>query len=133
MKEVYISIKEEFTKLIENKEKNYEFRTYLIKNLKTMYVYESGSSKMKYIMEVGVPVKTPDKIEENGIENDKFNKFDGVKYAYPILHLKKINKPITLTELKSKYKFKAPQKYIYTSKYPKLKEDIDNKEYTIFF
>ena len=66
MKEVYISIKPKFTHLIETKQKNYEFRKYFIKDLKTMFVYESENSCLKYIMEVGTPVMSPTQIEENG-------------------------------------------------------------------
>lgn len=133
MNEVYISIKSDYTKLIESREKNYEFRTYLMKNIKTMYVYESGTSQMKYIMDVGEPISSINKIEENGIGNKEFNDSETLKYAYPIIHLKKLTKPITLTELKSKYKFLAPQKFIYVEKYPKLKEIIDKSEYKIIF
>lgn len=126
--EVYISIKPEYTKLIEEKEKNYEFRKYFIKDLKTMIVYESETSCLKYIMEVDSPIQYPNKIEENGIGNDLFNQGNKYRYAYPIKHLYKLNKPITLTELKSKYGFTAPQKYTFSNKYPKLEKRLKNEE-----
>jgi predicted transcriptional regulator len=128
--EVYISIKPEYTKLIETKEKNYEFRKYLIKEVKVMYVYESVTSCLKYIMEVDIPVSFPNKIEENGIGNIEFNQGDDYQYAYPIKHLYKLNKPITLTELRSKYHFEAPQKYTYASKYPELYKRIQKEATT---
>ena len=128
MKEVYISIKPKFTHLIETKQKNYEFRKYFIKDLKTMFVYESENSCLKYIMEVGTPVMSPTQIEENGYGNDVFNRTDEKKYAYPILHLKRLKKPISLTELSSKYGFTAPQKYNMLDTYPKIKKDLENIE-----
>lgn len=128
MKEIYISIKPEYTKLIESKEKNYEFRRYLIKDLRKMYIYESETSCLKYIMEVDEPVLYPNEIDENGIGNKEFNQGNVYCCAYPIKHLYKLSKPISLTELKSKYGFSAPQKFTYANKYPELLKrlkDID--------
>lgn len=128
MNEVYISIKPEYTRLIEAKEKNYEFRKYLIKDLKTMYVYESETSCLKYVMEVDEPVIAPNQIAEEHDSNILFNKGNWYNYAYPIKHLYKLNKPITLTELKSKYGFTAPQKYTFSNKYPKLEKRLKEEE-----
>lgn len=128
MNEVYISIKPEYTKLIESKEKNHEFRKYLIKDLKTMIVYESETSCLKYIMEVDDPITFPNKIDEEHYGNDLFNKGNWYNYAYPIKHLYKLNKPITLTELKSKYGFTAPQKYTSLNKYPKLEKRLKEED-----
>ena len=128
MNAVYISIKPKYTKLIEAKEKNYEFRKYLIKDLKTMFVYESETSCLKYIMEVDKPIVTPKQIDDEHYGNDLFNKGDLYSYAYPIKHLYKLNKPITLTELKSKYGFTAPQKYTFSNKYPKLEKRLKEEK-----
>ena len=107
--DILISIKPEYTKLIEQNIKKYEFRTYLIKDIKTMYVYESNTSKLKYIMEIDKIIEYPETIEDNEI--NKLYNIGEYKYAYHIDHLYKLVKPITLTELKSKYKVYAPQKY----------------------
>ncbi|MBD9085804.1 hypothetical protein EGP64_03945 [bacterium] len=128
MKEVYISIKPKYTKLIKSGEKNYEFRKYFIKDLKTMFVYESENSCLKYIMEVGSPVCFPNKIEDDGIGNKEFNQLGEYQYAYPIIHLYELKKPIFLTELRSKYKFCAPQKYTMATTYPELKKELDRRE-----
>jgi len=128
MNSVIISIKPEYTKLIETQEKNYEFRNYYIKDIKYMIVYESGTSYIKYIMEVDTPVKYPKKIDENGVSNNLFNKGDFYEYAYPIKHLYLLKKPISLTELKSRYNCSAPQKYCYLNKYPELEKNLKNKE-----
>ncbi len=128
MKEVYISIKPKYTELIKNRDKNYEFRKYLIKDLKTMFVYESENSCLKYIMEVGSPICSPNKIEEDGIGNQEFNQSDSNQFAYPIIHLYELKKPIFLTELRSKYKFSAPQKYTMADTYPGLKKELIRRE-----
>lgn len=128
MNKVLISIRPEYTKLIESKEKNYEFRNYLISNINEMIIYESETSKIKYIMEVGVPICYPNKILEDGIGNKEFNEGKKYKYAYPIIGLKKLEAPISLTEMKSKYNAFAPQKYVYMNKYPLLEKDLMNKE-----
>jgi hypothetical protein len=133
MNKVLISIKPEFTNLIETKEKNYEFRNYLISNLDEMIIYESISSKIKYIMKVGKPICYPDKILENGIGNKEFNEGKKYKYAYPIISLKKLDIPISLTEMKSKYNASVPQKYVYMNKYPLLESALENKKYKIIY
>lgn len=129
MNSVLISIKPEYTKLIEEQEKNYEFRNYLIKDLKYMVVYESETSALKYVMEVDTPIQYPSKIEENKAGNVDFN--NGLIYncAYPIKHLYKLEKPISLTELKSKYNVFAPQKYVYLNKYIELEKRLKQEKY----
>lgn len=131
--DVLISIKPEHTKNIEEQLKNYEFRSYLIKDIKTMYVYESNTSCLKYIMVIDNVVHYPDKIDENGIGNREFNNHMKYEYAYHIEHLYKLNKPITLTELKSRFKFYAPQKYTLASSHPELIEHINKLDKTMIF
>lgn len=128
MNSVFISIKPEYTKLIENQEKNYEFRNYLIKDIKYMYVYESISSTLKYIIEIGDIIEFPNQIDEEHSGNVDFNKGNFYKYAYSIKHLYKLKRPIGLMELKSKYGFTAPQKYTYINKYPKLEKELEKLE-----
>ena len=50
-----------------------------------------------------------------------------------ILHLYKLNKPITLTELKSRFKFYAPQKYTLATSHPELIEHINKLDKTMIF
>ena len=121
---IAVSIKPEHTKNIENQIKNYEFRSYLMNDVDKLYVYESNTSCLKYIMDIDKIVKSPDKIEEEGLGNEDFNKGYKYKYAYHIKHLYKLDKPITLTELKSRYKFYAPQKYTFMDKYPELLDKL---------
>ncbi len=131
--DVLISIKPEHTKNIEEQLKNYEFRSYLIKDIKTMYVYESNTSCLKYIMVIDNVVHYPDKIDENGVGNSEFNNHMKYEYAYHIAHLYKLNKPITLTELKSRFKFYAPQKYTLAKSHPELIEHINKLDKTMIF
>ena len=131
--DVLISIKPEHTKNIEEQLKNYEFRSYLIKDIKTMYVYESNTSCLKYIMVIDNVIHYPDKIDENGIGNREFNNHMKYEYAYHIAHLYKLNKPITLTELKSRFKFYAPQKYTLATSHPELIEHINKLDKTMIF
>lgn len=131
--DVLISIKPEHTKNIEEQLKNYEFRSYLIKDIKTMYVYESNTSCLKYIMVIDNVVHYPDKIDENGVGNREFNNHMKYEYAYHIAHLYKLNKPITLTELKSRFKFYAPQKYTLATSHPELIEHINKLDKTMIF
>ena len=131
---IYISIKPQYTKLIEKKEKNYEFRNYLPKKeFKYLYVYETTpTGKLKYIMEIDNIVKYPDKIDENGIGNIDFNKGLQTKYAYHIKHVYLLDE-IPLDILKNKYKFMPPQAYAYDNKYKKLTEYILNSKKTKLF
>lgn len=124
---IYISIKPKYTKKIESREKNYEFRKYYPKNkIDKLYVYESGSTKaFKYIIELGEIIKYPDKITKIGYGNDIFNhNLKESKYAYEIKHLYKIKNQIPLETLR-KYKFNPPQAYAYTDKYKELTNYID--------
>lgn len=122
-KAIYISIKPQYTKLIEKGTKNYEFRKYIPKKtINTLFVYESSPTcALKYIIEIGNIVKYPTQILETGIGNDDFNKGSkDSKYAYQIKHVYILKEPIKLHELKEKYDFCAPQSYAYDDKYGNL-------------
>ena len=122
-KAIYISIKPQFTKLIESGEKNYEFRKYIPKNeINTLYVYESApTSSLKYIIKLGKIIEFPNKIDSNGYGNKDFNNgLKKSKYAYEIKKVYKLKTPIPLMDLKYKYNFNPPQAYSYDTKYPDL-------------
>ncbi|CAG8841063.1 29242_t:CDS:2, partial [Racocetra persica] len=73
--------------------------------------------------EIDRAVEYPNQIPENGIGNKEFNQGQGInqsKFAYKIKHLYKLNNPIGIKELKSRYDISPPQKYIYVSKYAVL-------------
>lgn len=127
-KAIFISIKPQFTKKIEKLEKNYEYRNYIPKEkFKLMYVYETlPTGCLKYIMEIDEIVEYPNKILENKEGNKEFNNGNKSKYAYHILHVYKLDNPITLNELKNKFKFIPPQGYAYDIKYEELANYIKN-------
>ena len=55
------------------------------------------------------------------------------KFAYQIKHLYKLNEPISIKELKAKYRIHPPQKLTYVSKYPQLVKNIAISEQSILW
>ncbi len=126
---IYLSIKPEFVKLILEGKKNYEFRKYLPKkDFKRIYVYETlPIARIKYVINIDKIFKYPKKIDEIGIGNKEFNNGEKKsKYAYKIGKIMSLKKCIKLEELKEKYNFIPPQSYVYSEKYEKLTEYINN-------
>lgn len=122
-KGIFISIKPEFTKRIEIGEKNYEFRKYIPKEeFDILYVYETvPTCSLKYILTIDKIIEYPNKINEKGYGNADFN--NGIKkskFAYHILKVEKLDNPISLKDLKTRFGFAAPQSYAYDTRYPKL-------------
>ncbi len=127
-KGIFLSIKPEFTKKIEIGEKNYEFRKYIPKEeFNILYVYETvPTCSLKYIITVDKVLEYPDRIPEKGYGNEDFNNgLKKSKYAYHILKVEKLDNPISLKELKSKFGFVAPQSYAYDTRYPELVDHIN--------
>ena len=127
--EVLFSLKPQFSELIEKKEKSHEFRKYRPKNLPTrLWFYITAPvSKLMYIADVAPVVQFPNKIPSEGYGNDDFNKgLKKSKFAFPILHLYKIKKPLTLKHLRANYAFTAPQGFAYMSRYADLYKDVIN-------
>ena len=122
-KGIFISIKPEFTKRIETGEKNYEFRKYIPKEeFDKLYIYETvPTCSIKYILSIDKIVEYPNKIIEKGYGNNDFNNgLKKSKFAYHILKVEKLDNPISLKELKTKFGFTAPQSYAYDTRYPEL-------------
>ena len=127
-KGIFISIKPKFTKMIELGEKNYEFRKYIPKEkIDILYVYETvPTCSLKYILTVDKIVEYPNKIEENGYGNNDFNNgLKKSKYAYHISKVEKLDIPLDLAFLKSRFSFTAPQSYAYDSRYSDLTDYIN--------
>lgn len=126
--EIFISLKPEFANLIEQKQKNYEFRKYVTKKqVDKFWIYVTQPvGLLKYVAEVGEYIEYPEKISKDGIGNYEFNEgMKKSKYAYPILHLYKLTPQIAIKELKQKFGFTAPQSYVYIDRYPSLMEYIE--------
>lgn len=122
-KGIFISIKPEFTKKIEVGEKNYEFRKYVPKEeFDKLYVYETvPTCSLKYILTIDRIIEYPNQIDEKRYGNADFNKgLKKSKYAYHILKVEKLDNPISLKELKTRFGFAAPQSYAYDTRYPEL-------------
>lgn len=126
---IFISIKPEFTKRIEIGEKNYEFRNYIPKKgFDRLYVYETvPTCSLKYILTIDKIIEYPNTIKEDGFGNDDFNNgLKKSKFAYHILKVEKLNHPISLRELKTRFGFVAPQRYAYDTRYPELVNYINS-------
>ena len=122
-KGIFISIKPEFTKRIEKNKKNYEFRKYIPKEeFDKLYVYETvPTCSLKYILTIDKIIEYPNKINEKGYGNADFNNgLKKSKFAYHILKVEKLDNPISLKDLKTRFEFSAPQSYAYDTRYPEL-------------
>jgi len=127
--EVIFSLKPQFAELIEKKQKTHEFRKYTPKTLpsKLWFYVTFPISILMYIADVAPVVEFPNKIPSDGYGNEDFNNgLKKSKYAFPIRHLYRIRKPITLKQLRDYYNFTAPQGFAYMSKYPNLYKDVIN-------
>ena len=128
MCEIVISLKPKFATLIEKRLKNHEFRKNVPKRMPNkIWIYVTQPvAELKYIAEVNTYVEYPRKISETGIGNMEFNIGEKTKFAYPIVKLHKLKNPISLSELKLKYGFVAPQNLAYIEKYINIKTDLVN-------
>ena len=133
-REVIFSLKPEFAALIESREKNHEFRGYLpkITPRKIWFYITKPVSSLVYIAEVGSAVVYPQKIGIAGVGNSDFNAGRKMsKYAFPIMHLCVLKRPLPLVELQEKFGFTAPQGFVYANKYPKLYNVVYGEENTL--
>lgn len=104
--------------------KNYEFRRYRIalSVTRVWFYLTTPQSHIGYICEIDNAVTrtvTDEKLVEDGLGNKEFNEChkdsDGWDYAYRIRSVYKLQAPITLAIMKSKYGMKmAPRGLIYT-------------------
>lgn len=104
-------------------EKNYEFRTYLIKpSVKRVWFYLTApSSSIKYVCEIG-PARTRnpgDKpLDEDCVGNKEFNEnhkdWERYDFAYQILSIYELTEPITLVNMRDRYGMRsAPRGMMY--------------------
>jgi predicted transcriptional regulator len=119
--DIVISIRQPFLSQIVTFKKNHEFRGYLLPAIvKRFWIYEpSPVSAVRYVAEVSGG-KRPGEVEVGGIpRNADFNNgvMEGCAFAYEIVKLEELERPVTLAELKSKgWLGGAPQKYCYLKK-----------------
>ena len=126
---IYLSIHVGPTNRIVSGIKNHEFRNYIPKKeFEYIFVYVTVPVKeLKYIIKVGDIVEKNSKIKYEGDGNTEFNKGLMTKFAYEILEVYELEKPIPLKELKEKYNFNPPQAFAYGDKYKELSRDILNQ------
>jgi len=125
--EVIFSLKPKFAELIESREKNHEFRKYLPKEApgKIWFYVTEPVSALVYIAEVGSAVEYPKRVEGAGVGNAEFNAgLKASRYAFPILHLYKLGRPLPLKELRERFGFTPPQAFAYEDKYPTLRDFV---------
>lgn len=127
---IYLSIKTDPISKIVQGIKNHEFRNYVPKeSFNFLYVYVSApQSELKYVIEIGEIVKYPKKLDNHGAGNLEFNKGEKSKYAYPILKVFEVVRPIPLKELKEKFAFVPPQAFSYSKTFSELTNYIEKAE-----
>lgn len=96
--------------------KNYEFRRYRMKpSVKRIWFYRTAPhSAITHISEI-LPARTRDPkhpLKEDGLGNAEFNgrhkDWRGYDFAYRILSVYELRKPIPLAEMRSRYGIKIP-------------------------
>lgn len=108
---------------IVNGEKNYEFRKYCLKeSVKRIWFYSTApQSSIEYVCEI-LPARTRNvgdlPLEEDGLGNEEFNAkhqdWDGYDFAYKILSVYQIRKPVTLKDLRDDHGMRsAPRGLVY--------------------
>lgn len=116
--DIIISIRQPHLDHIVSQKKNHEFRAYLLpKQVTRFWIYEpSPVSVIKYIAEVSNRKRPGEVVDGGFIRNSDFNqgKIADGNFAYEILNLEALDKPITLSHMKAKgWLLGAPQKYCY--------------------
>lgn len=135
-KEILISLKPNFLDLIITHKKTYEFRKFCVAEpVRNFWVYVTKpTAKLAYRFAIGPCSKYPLKIPENGIGNKEFNNgLKQSKYAYPIIHVDKMNNGISLYQLKREYNFFPPQNFIYLDNFPKLMNKLKSNDFERIF
>ncbi|KAK2762746.1 hypothetical protein FQN54_000920 [Arachnomyces sp. PD_36] len=103
--------------------KNYEFRKYRLKpSVKRIWFYRTAPhSSITHICEI-LPARTRDAgdppLEENGLGNEEYNsrdkEYEGYDFAYKIVSVYAIKKPLSLLNMRESHGFKsAPRGLVY--------------------
>jgi len=121
--DVILAIQDPYMNQIIDGTKNYEFRKYCLKrDVERIWFYRTAPhSAITHICEI-LPARTrnPDDtpLEEDGLGNAEFNNrhkdWDDYDFAYKLLSVYELRKPISLAEMKDTYGFKsAPRSMVY--------------------
>ena len=124
--DVILPMQEPYMTQIVDGRKNYEFRKYRLKpSIKRVWFYRTAPhSSISHICEIAPaqtrnPGDTP--LEETGLGNKEFNTrhqdWTSYDFAYKILSVYVIEKPLLLKDLRGKYGMKsAPRGFVYLPK-----------------
>ena len=132
--DIIVSFDEEYLAPVISQKKTYEFRSWRADPaVKRMWIYVNKPiQSLMYIFEIDSPIEYPNQIPNDNAYNELFNQGKKVKwkFAYPIKHIYKLNEPIGMRELKTKYGIHPPQKLTYVSRYPQLVKNVivENQE-----
>jgi len=106
--------------------KNYEFRKYCLKpSVERIWFYRTAPhSSITHVCEtLSARTRNPGDppLEEDGLGNAEFNNrhkdWDGFDFAYKMVTVRELQRPITLDEMKEKHGFKlAPRGLVYLPK-----------------
>ena len=121
--DVILPMQDPYMSQIINGTKNYEFRKYCLKpDVKRIWFYRTAPhSAITHICKI-LPARTrnpdDDPLEEDGLGNAEFNKkhkdWDGYDFAYKIVSVYELRKPISLAEMRMTYGLKAaPRGLVY--------------------
>ncbi|CAG9974732.1 unnamed protein product [Clonostachys byssicola] len=118
-RDIIISIHPKYVANIVSREKNHEFRNYLLPaSVKRLWIYETSPlSSIRYIATISQGKRPGEIRNHDGLGNDEFDRGDlegSGKYAYEILKLEQLPESYSLGDLKKKGWLKgAPQKYCF--------------------
>lgn len=129
---ILFSIKPKYMKLIKSKDKKFEYRNvkWNVSYPSWFYIYESSPiSCLKYKILLDEPIERGNKIDIKSYGTEDFNNLNSNrKYAYHILKLKIINKPISLKLMRSLNVY-APQDYIYINRKKELNQILKESHF----
>lgn len=135
IEDILFSIQPKYMKLILLGSKKIEYRNnfFNCNYPNWFYVYESKpSSQIKYCILLDKPFIKGENISIKTYGVDRFNKQEMKrKFAYPILKVMIIDKPINLIKLKS-IGVTPPQNYIYIQRNEELNKLIFNSSFHIY-
>ena len=121
--DVILPMQDPYMQQIINGTKNYEFRKYCLKHsVRRIWFYRTAPhSAITHVCEI-LPAQTRNPgdppLEESGLGNVEFNSrhtdWNGYDYAYKILSVYELRKPVRLAEMRAVYGFKsAPRSLVY--------------------
>ncbi|KAJ7286119.1 hypothetical protein C8J57DRAFT_657926 [Mycena rebaudengoi] len=116
--DILISIKNPHISNIVSQVKNHEFRKYLIPGaVERMWFYVSAPDQtLRYVAVISHGKAVGEIEKEDGLGNAMFNAGlikDDATFAYEILELYQLHKPLPIADLTSSYGVSPPQRYAY--------------------